>query len=287
MSLPFTTEQIKSVDFWRDFAPELTCSAQRLSVRELALSEEDLDAVSEGLWDEGYLALPPLYDESELAPVRVVMERLYQAGLPQVFVYLYDEVWTLFLRAQPLLSRFLGERYRVLPHFWAWYIAPGKGRGWPPHRDSADQSVVDIAGLEMLVSLTLWLPLTEATPHNGCMSVLPLDRERAAGGPFPDASQLPHQSVVALPAGPGALMGWRQDLWHWGGASGPRAKAPRLSLSLEFQNGALDPLCEPLFDPARPPAPQERLNLILKQFAKYGHIESIPEELVQLGKEKA
>ena len=47
----------------------------------------------------------------------------------------------------------------------------------------------------MLVSLTLWLPLTEAIPHNGCMSVLPLDRERAAGGPFEEDSELPHQSL--------------------------------------------------------------------------------------------
>ncbi len=266
-------DQFQDLAFWRALNPDLSISKNKLRCDPLSsIDDRLLSNVSDTLWQDGYLNCQALYTEQELLPIRTAMELFHQRQIPQAFIYLYDETWTLFLRARALLSNFLGDNYRILPHFWAWYIEPGKGKGWPPHRDSADRSVIALYGQEMLVSLSLWLPLTEATPENGCMSVLPLSYERQYDTPISAPSQIPLQDVLCLPAKAGSILGWRQDLFHWGGRSHASATKPRLSLSLEFQNAALDPLCEPLFDPEHPPTPEDRLHLILQQFEKYKHI---------------
>ncbi|MFD2204835.1 phytanoyl-CoA dioxygenase family protein [Kiloniella antarctica] len=271
-------ENFKDLSFWRTLNPELSITNKKLQCDSLSsINEHLLSNVSDTLWRDGYLNCQTLYTEQELLPIRTAMELFHQRQIPQAFIYLYDETWTLFLRARTLLSNFLGDNYQILPHFWAWYIEPGKGKGWPPHRDSADRSVINLYGQEMLVSLSLWLPLTDATPENSCMSLLPLSYERQYNNPITDLSQIPLQDVLCLPAKAGSLLGWRQDLFHWGGKSHASAKSPRLSLSLEFQNAALDPLCEPLFNPEHPPAPEDRLNLILLQFEKYKHIADLPD----------
>ncbi|WP_020590476.1 phytanoyl-CoA dioxygenase family protein [Kiloniella laminariae] len=266
--------ECRDLGFWRKLNPELSITnTPKESPALPGIDEPCLEQVSDTLWQDGYLSCPELYPESELAPLRQAMTRLQQHNLPQAFIYLYDEVWQLFLRARPLLSHYLGDQYRILPHFWAWYIEAGKGTGWPPHRDSADQSVINLYGQEMLVSLSLWLPLTDATLQNGCMSILPKSCENTYEPLLTDQGQIRLQDALALPAKAGSLLGWRQDLYHWGGRSHRTAQGPRLSLSLEFQNAALDPLCEPLIDPQTPPPPEARLELVLKQLEKYLHME--------------
>lgn len=124
----------------------------------------------------------------------------------------------------------------------------------------------------VLMSLSLWLPLTDADEENGCMYVLPQGRD-AVGEELPELDKLNLLEAKALPAGAGAVLGWRQDVVHWGGRYGAAAKNPRVSLSLEFQNRAFDPLAEPLIDVAALPPFAGRLALIQEQFAKYRHID--------------
>jgi hypothetical protein len=70
-------------------------------------------------------------------------------------------------------------------------------------------------------------------------------------------------------------MGWRQDVYHWGGRASAYAREPRISLSLEFQNAAFDPLAEQLLSLEHAPAFLDRLCLIAAQFEKYRHMQSI------------
>lgn len=269
----FAKKQLNSISFWRDLNPHLTISSNLLNaIPPQTINDILLSNVSDSLWQDGYLNCQNVFTEQDILPLRQAMEKLHRHNLPQAFIYLYDESWELFFRLRTLLQNFLGDNYSVLPHFWAWYISPGKAKGWPPHRDSADQSVIELYGQEMLVSLSLWVPLTNATPENGCMSVLPLSCEKDYPAPVTDPSEIALQDILCLPAKAGSVLGWRQDLYHWGGRSHRNAETPRLSLSLEFQNSALDPLCEPLLDPKHPPSPEERLNLIFQQFEKYKHI---------------
>jgi hypothetical protein len=62
-------------------------------------------------------------------------------------------------------------------------------------------------------------------------------------------------------------------LYHWGGIYSSKARNSRLSLSLEFQSRAFDPLAEPLLDLKELLPFQERRALIATQFAKYRHID--------------
>lgn len=58
-----------------------------------------------------------------------------------------------------------------MPDIWVFNIDPrhGEPAGWRPHRDRPHPWMAD--GTPN--SLNFWLPLTEATPLNGCMYILP------------------------------------------------------------------------------------------------------------------
>ena len=207
------------------------------------------------------------------------------AGWPPAFIYAYDECWDLFHQLDQFLSHFLGDDFGLLPHFWAWHINRDEGgatSGWPPHVDYPGECAFFD---DFLVSLSLWIPLTEATPENGCMNILPLSRQKEYDSPIKEPEDIHLQDVRCLPAKPGSLLGWRQDLWHWSGRSSKYAKEPRISLSLEFQNRAFEPLCPPLYDLTNPPNPDQRIRLICGQFAKYDHMERVAADLEEAGKE--
>ena len=186
-----------------------------------------------------------------LARLRAGIETLVGHGLPPAMIYLYDEAWQVFMRLRPLLHHFLGDRVKLLPHFWAWHVDPAKdGRGWPPHRDY-------------------------------CMYVLPHSFERCYFQKVMKPEDVVLQDVRALPARPGTVMGWRQDLYHWGGRASAFAREPRISLSLEFQNAVFDPLADRLLDLDRPPVFNDRLELIAQQFDKYQHMQSMDDDTLQ------
>ncbi len=245
----------------------------------IAFSDQDLAEISAMFWEEGYLYLPrPLLSEAEIQPLKESIDALVAQKLPPVFIYLAPQPWQIFQRFQKLLQHFLGEDYGILPHLWAWHLDPQtEEAGWPPHRDCQGQTVFESeenGAPGFLMSLSLWIPLTDVGPDNGCMYVLPRSRERL----YPQPVEAPHhvhlQDIRALPAPAGSVMGWRQDLYHWGARASHRAQTPRISLSFEFQNRAFHPLAEPLLSPWRPPCYAERLALIQQQFHKYTHMDS-------------
>ena len=269
---------------WQNLNPQLSispASGQPAVIEEICSGEGGFDggALSERFWDEGYFLIEDVLPTAELAKLRSGIETLIANGLPPAMIYLYDEAWHVFQRLRPLLSHFLGDRIALLPHFWAWHVNPADGgRGWPPHRDYQGESAI---GDDMLISLSLWVPLSNATPYNGCMYVLPRSFEKCYVSEVAKPEDVALQDVRALPAGPGAVMGWRQDLYHWGSRASKHATEPRISLSLEFQNAAFDPLAEELLSLEQPPAFEKRLVLIASQFEKYRHMQEIDAETVQ------
>ncbi|WP_417805736.1 phytanoyl-CoA dioxygenase family protein [Thalassospira lucentensis] len=274
-------------DVWQNINPQLSISNSLDGIGSDAADVAssggfDPSSLSDRFWDEGYFLIEDILPIDELAMLRRGIENLVANDLPPAMIYLYDEAWQVFMRLRPLLSHFLGDRIALLPHFWAWHVDPGEdGRGWPPHRDYQGESAI---GDEMVISLSLWVPLSTAMPENGCMYVLPRSFERTYGHPVTKPQDVPLQDVRALPAKPGTVMGWRQDLYHWGGRASKHATEPRMSLSLEFQNAAFDPLAQQLLALDRPPVFLERLELIAAQFEKYTHMQSIGPEVVAWAK---
>ncbi|MEX1035451.1 MAG: phytanoyl-CoA dioxygenase family protein [Sneathiella sp.] len=261
---------------WQALAPSLSIGAP-CDVAELPLSDEMLRNTSEHFWNEGYFNIPSLLQGDEIAPVREAMLALAVADIPPVYIFLYDQPWWLFVKLNRLLRHFLGERFAALPNLWAWHLNTEGDKGWPPHRDCDAETVFGEGGAALLMSLSLWIPLTDTDEANGCMYVLPRSREKAIR-----AIEVLEKSNLlearALPASAGAALGWPQDVYHWGGRYSVSAKNPRLSLSLEFQNCSFSPLAEPLFDAGNLPPFAERLALIKSQFRKYRHIDSVLSE---------
>ncbi|KZB69701.1 phytanoyl-CoA dioxygenase family protein [Thalassospira sp. MCCC 1A01148] len=276
-----TPQNATDIQVWQKLNPQLSISADGSVKAEIAATGTDCggfdrDVLSDRFWDEGYFLLRDILPTSDLVRLRAGIETLVANGMSPSLIYLYDEAWGVFRRLRPLLSHFLGDKVALLPHFWAWHVDPrSDGSGWPPHRDYQGESVI---GDDLLISLSLWVPLSNATPENGCMYVLPRNFEKTYRAPVSAPDEVLLQDVRALPAQPGAVMGWRQDLYHWGGRASPHTSEPRISLSLEFQNAAFDPLADELLALDNPPPFLQRLTLIAAQFEKYRHMQSIDQD---------
>jgi ectoine hydroxylase-related dioxygenase (phytanoyl-CoA dioxygenase family) len=93
------------------------------------------------------------------------------------------------------------------------------------------------------------------------------------------------QNVRALPAAPGTVLMWNQNVWHWSGHSSRRAQGPRVAMAFEMQTASVPPFQAPLIDPLSCPPPlNERLALVARQILQYRHftkIEGPPLELAQ------
>ena len=263
--------------FWQHLAPQLSLSGFCPRSRPITIAPSTLAMLSDSMERDSYLQLPPLLDGVEIGPIRDGIFALIDAGLPPVFIYMYDQPWALFDRLRPIIQPFLGDQFSLLPNFWAWHIPAKEGAsGWPAHTDCNAQTRLDCSdGGTMLMSMSLWVPLTDATTENGCMVVLPRSREMLYDPAITDPVQINADDAIALPAKAGSVLGWSQDLYHWSAHVTSKAKNPRVSLSLEFQNSAFTPMAEPLLNIAQPPPFEDRLSLILRQFDKYQHMEFI------------
>lgn len=256
---------------WGDLCPSLSIG-ESIVADPYSFSEAFLAKIADQFWENGFLEIPSVFGELELQTLIEAMICLEQAKIPPAFIYIYDQPWALFERLRLLISHFLGEEYAVLPNLWAWHMRKPGATGWPPHRDCDSETVFNVGPDQMLMSLSLWLPLTSVDEANGCMYVIPRQKEE----------KLSSNGVLewgkiksfgnALPAPAGSVLGWPQDLVHWGGTFTEKAKEPRISLSFEFQNTSFAPLATPLLNTANPPPFEQRISLIQEQFAKYRHI---------------
>ena len=259
-----------SPDYWHAVCPDLRLCAGDGPVTERlephAITAAHLGQASESMNASGYLCLPYVLPIDDCLRVADGITSLRKQNIPAVMIYLYDEPWTLFRKLSPLVAHFLGDGFKVLPHFWAWYVPPEKGAaGWPAHQDCQARTRFDDGfGGATLMSMSLWVALSDATLENGCMAVHPLDTtlhdDKTKG--------------VPLPVGTGGVLGWGQDVWHWSRTVTDNAEHPRVSMSFEFQNAAFQPLREPLLDLCNPPPFAERLKIIEEQFARYKHMEA-------------
>lgn len=234
----------------------------------LRLPESTLETAQSELRTEGWAQILRPCEDDLVERLREGILSLRERGLPPVFVFGFDEAWLLFGRLDAAWREMLGGEYRFLPCFWAWHVRIGADRsGWPPHRDrSKGPPTVTPDG--RLLTMSAWIPLGHATPANGCMYLVPAPHTVA------ERSRIRPQDARALPAGPGDVLLWRQDLWHWSGRSSRQATEPRISVSLEIQAGTDVRYEGPLLDSRRPPSLDRRLALIGANILRYRKFEA-------------
>jgi ectoine hydroxylase-related dioxygenase (phytanoyl-CoA dioxygenase family) len=191
---------------------------------------------------------------------------------------MHPAIWNIPHRLEKLLTCLLGDGYGLLSAFWAWRLAPGTAScGWPPHRDRAGITVQKDGTPN---SITVWIALTNATPENGCIYVVPPECDPYYGGAASSVDVHDVQNVRAIPAQAGRALAWNHQLLHWGGTIA-RATEARVSIAFEFRRAdALD--TTDTIDRGRIPGFADRLKLIARQILEYKRFESIDRRFVDL-----
>jgi hypothetical protein len=281
MALGLSSNDALSIEFWRTLDPELSILAGKVPPE---LGTCDLASLGSQLRFEGYVNVPGMLSDALVEKMHACVERLYKLQIPLPFAFVYDEFWHAFQSVAGFIEAVLGKGYQALPDFWVWYVAPSESAaGWTPHRD---RTIPTLDRDNSPHTLTVWLAITDASPLNGCMYILPahLDesfKKRVWDFEGHNVVNEP-QNIRALPASAGSMLAWNQAVLHWGGRASRLAPGPRVSAAFEFQRGDKPPFNTPLIEPRRMPDFRQRLGLIAKQVLQYQHMYPLAPDIARL-----
>lgn len=253
----------QSAEFWRRLAPDLTISdAQPVSVT--AIDAARRAKLRLKLVNDGYAKVPSMNARPVHGKIADAMDRIAKAGLPTAFIGVYDEVWSLLADLQPAMDTIFDGHAALVPNFWANHSVDMTAGFGATRRRGGNGVFKD--GTPKNVSV--WMPLTPATPDNGCLYVVPAGQDRNYGKPERADASLP--GIRALPAKPGEALIWTGETYHW--QARPERNnddGPLMSLTWEFQHSETEPL-EGLLLTSYPYMPFEtRLGLLARQMPKH------------------
>jgi Phytanoyl-CoA dioxygenase (PhyH) len=277
-----SVEALLQPAFWQQFAPSLHIQVPDYALAPMAsLDASASQTINSLVRSEGYFQGSMTQWNTPLAAVSDTVARLSAAGLLPVFAFMYDELWMLAHQLHPVISSLLGPHYAMLPDFWAWHVDPAKAEaGWRPHRDKGYKA---LAADGSPTSVTVWIPLTAATPLNSCMYIVPADRDPTYGTPQDAQWKFDYADIRALPAQLGDFFVWNQAVLHWGSHAAPRpGHPPRMSCAFEFQRTDIPAWNQPLMAQRCTLSFADRLNLIGKQVKQYQHMYPLPAHLSTL-----
>jgi hypothetical protein len=264
-------------EFWRALAPKLHIENPWFFER--VPSVELTPELNVQFSEDGYLQGHTDWG-LDLQLMAGTVRTLSAAGLLPVFAFVYDEFWHPFVRLHLLYSALLRGAYCLLPDFWVWNVDPTKGEaGWKPHRDKGRKALFDDGTPK---SITTWIPLSVATPLNGCMYVVPAGLDPTYATADELQIRFEPQSIRALPGKPGDFFVWNQAIYHWGGASSPRAPESRVSIAFELQRADVPAFNTPLIEPLRVLPFESRLSLIATQIHRYRHMYDIDANVARI-----
>jgi hypothetical protein len=93
-----------------------------------------------------------------------------------MFALVYDVFYEAFAHFDGILAGILGCGYQLIPNFWVYHIGTSdQVKGFEPHRDAEYVETIGLDGMPTV--LTLWVAVTDATPLNSCMYVVPRNRD--------------------------------------------------------------------------------------------------------------
>jgi hypothetical protein len=275
-------EQIRNPQFWQSFAPRLHIQKSPVlsDFRMLQPTPELNEGLKRQIKQEGYFHIQSVDWDVDLKLMADTVRALSAAGLSPVFAFMYDEFWIPFYKLHAIYSSLIGPDYLVLPDFWIWDVDPKRGEsGWRPHRDRSFGSLLPDGSPK---SLTTWIPISQATPLNGCMYIVPANFDPTYGTPNDKEWKFEYSSIRALPGNPGDFFIWNQAVLHWGSKTSPRATESRVSMAFEFQRGDVPAFNSPTIKPLSILTFDDRLKLIAKQILQYRHMYKVAPEIEQV-----
>ena len=268
-------ESIFQKSFWQSLNQQLSIE-QPSKYKEPAIefSESIKNNLKVRLIKEGYFDVPNVNWDPSIKSIEMGIKNLYSQSIPVVFAFIYDELWILLRQLKKILAVFLDDPVMRLPDIWVWFLDPVKDdKGWEPHRDKGKHALFSDGSPK---SLTIWIPITDATALNGCIYILPKHLDSAYNKEDEYKSPINLQHIRALPAAAGSLLCWDQAVMHWSGTASSRCNIQRISISCEYQRADIPPFKQPLQLIDDIPSYTERLKLIARQIIQYRHLDPIP-----------
>ena len=245
-------------DHWRKLCPSLTISEEEPSsvenAKHPAKDKSKNERRTTRLVEDGYVLVDEVAEEKLRLKIRDAIATLHAAGYPATFVLLYNETWEL---AQTALKTLAGATHSSNVFNFdilAWYIDPRENvAGFSPHRD---RQPVDTKSSfhddQQAKYVTMWMALSNATPENSCLYVIPkqydpgytegdsdtkdIGDERRSDDPMWRAlsTKESFQNIRALPRLAGQSVLFTHRILHWGSRGNPNSNAqepPRIAIS--------------------------------------------------------
>eukprot|EP00537_Pseudo-nitzschia_pungens_P003267 CAMPEP_0172360872 /NCGR_PEP_ID=MMETSP1060-20121228/4812_1 /TAXON_ID=37318 /ORGANISM="Pseudo-nitzschia pungens, Strain cf. cingulata" /LENGTH=507 /DNA_ID=CAMNT_0013082969 /DNA_START=119 /DNA_END=1642 /DNA_ORIENTATION=- len=120
---------------------------------------------------QGYALVDDLFD---VGLVRQGVEALHKQNIPATFILLFDEAWHLACQSKRVLEKATHQKNVFNYDLLAWYIPPGSP-GFSPHRDRQPDDAPSTfhPDDQQAKFVTNWIALSDATPENSCLYVIP------------------------------------------------------------------------------------------------------------------
>lgn len=195
-------QRLLNKDFWRDIGAGAGLSIADDDGRAATLAAFGADTrsatpentrVAENLrllLDRGFCGVEGIDWEAhgvDFGSIAAGMEALKRAGWPPVFVFMFDEVWRVCEGLFDVIAPLIQDDELVLEaSVYGWALdkptmtsgEPGEkvgGNFGVPHRDNSYGSSHTADGLPSI--LGIWIPCVDVTTENGCMYVVPRERD--------------------------------------------------------------------------------------------------------------
>ena len=257
--------------YWTSLCPNMTLTEDRPFAeisdfgRSRSIDRQQWDLCKELINEDAYFVYDEYFPAALMDRMSACFRTLQDAGIPEVFAFVYDEFWTLPLEMDPLLGDLLGD-YLLLPAVWAWHVGHERQTAFSPHRDEIRDSTVDDE--DHLDYLTIWIPLTDLNHRTSSISILPasLDPDYGEGTDRIAVEDL--QDVRSLQAKRGSVMCWPPGLAHWG-TKQSRFGEPRMSVGYFVQKSEAEILVPPALELDQALTLTRRLNIIGQQIIDY------------------
>jgi hypothetical protein len=292
--------------FWRSICPQLHIEKKRKKETPFALPPLEIKDLKQRLAHDGYFKRAPSEEldwSVSISDLALGVEQLVECGLPASFIFIFDEPWVLMHQASQLLTTVSGGN-RIVGDVLAWHVDPNKGNtGFSPHRDRQPTDVPSSfrsGGEKEAKYLTCWVPLTDATPENSCLYVIPAfcdpgyhggDRDDTDPMQVALSSPEAYQNIRCLSEKAGGAVCFTHRIFHWGSKGrerklenhGDTKVGPRIALSFAYAEDQFEPPYLPAENFPRPRF-ELRVALMAAQVINYrdGFADSVTDNQLKL-----